>query len=63
MTEKAELIFWRKARKLILDGYGPKHCHPKDMLMDCAQCQSAFAVAWINSHIDLLEWGRKEEKK
>ena len=62
LTEKKEIVFWKKAKKLILSGYGKKHCHPEEMDIDCIQCRASFAVAWINGHISLLQWTGKKVK-
>ena len=64
MKLKEEILFWQKAKKLILDGYGGRHCHkPIDMDFRCAQCMSGLMVSWIDSHLDLLAYEGKSKKK
>lgn len=62
MTDQQEIVFWKKAKKLILDGYGNRHCPVKDTNLDCPQCRAVYAVAWINGHLNLLDWATKKVK-
>ncbi len=58
MTTKEEIKFWKKAIKIIENGYGTD-C--KDFDLRCVECQSRYVVSWIDQHIDLLEWELKQK--
>ena len=66
MTNKEEIKFWEKAKKLIQKGYGKEVC--EELHFDCASCKAQIAVGWINAHLNLLEWdleqngGKKKTK-
>lgn len=64
MKKDEEIKFWKQARKLILKGYGGRHCQkPVDMDFRCAQCMSGLAMSWIDIHLDLLKWDGGAKKK
>ena len=60
MTDKEEILFWKKAIQIINKGYG-KPCSEFDM--NCVTCQSGVVASWIKKHIGLLEWGTDIKKK
>ena len=51
--EKREIKFWRQAIKTIHKGYG-KPC--KEFVWGCSCCEANLAAAWMQKHIDLLNW-------
>ena len=69
MTRKLEIQFWRKAIRLIQNGYG-KGCKVSDLDFDnlkeltrqlkdpdsrCGSCRAKEMLAWISQHIGLLK--------
>jgi hypothetical protein len=63
MRPKEEIVFWKKARKLISKNYGGKCCAKKYMDFRCAGCLSGLVDSWIDMHLDLLQWDEKGKKK
>ena len=57
---KQEILFWKQARKLLIDGYGC-NCNPKDFHKSCAECRAGEMVRFIDEHIDLLKWSDKTD--
>ena len=56
-----QIIFWKIARKNIYKGYiGDKGCDIYSV--HCPKCRAEKMVKWIDEHLGLLEWERKQGK-
>ena len=62
MTDKSEILFWRKAIEIIEKGYGKQHAkkHGKEFSPVCGACQASWVVGWILGHIALMKWWIKK---
>ena len=60
MTTKEQIKFWQKARKMIVKDYiGKEPC--KELNINCPKCKARIFVAYIDWHLDLLEWRLENE--
>jgi len=55
LDDADEIIFWNKAKKLIQKGFGKDIC--SELHGDCVSCRAQMMIAWINSHLELIEDG------
>lgn len=60
MTIAEEIELFKKTKLIIQAGYGNQVC--KELHFGCAGCQAQMMIAWINQHLDLLEWSEKHER-
>ena len=61
-----EILFWKKARKLLKKGYGA-NCKTKDLVdfpemkQDtsgrCSSCKAKETIDFVSEHIEVLKWG------
>jgi len=52
MKDKLEILFWKVARRIIINGYG-KPC--SDFDAGCACCRAGKTIEWIDHHINLIK--------
>ena len=53
MKTKDEVKFWKKALKILEDGYG-KPC--KTFEWECCACRAGLVQSWIRGHIELITY-------
>jgi len=61
MNDKEGLKLAKKYKKVLQEGFGEEVC--KELDFDCASCKAQIMIAFVNWHINLLEWAVERSKK